>query len=311
MTKLQPSMLALALTMLVGATAFADGLHAEPANPKDEILAPPPTYKGNAANVVEKLGSKVPLDAKFTTSDGKATTLGDVLRGDLPTILTFNYADCPMLCSLQLNGLMTSLPGITAPGAAPVGAPDKGNVAFRIGTQFRIVTISLEPKETLERATKMREKYLARLPDAQREAARAGWTFLVANGDASQIQRVADAVGFSYVYVTDRAEWAHPAALIFLSTTGTVTRYVFGIELDPQMMRESIFKAGLAEPSTAVGFMNRCYHFDPSTSDHSRAGMMALRVGAAGFLVLAAAVFGFFFIRRNARRGHPGEAPLS
>ncbi|MBA3498726.1 MAG: hypothetical protein H0T65_00015 [Deltaproteobacteria bacterium] len=83
---------------------------------------------------------------------------------------------------------------------------------------------------------------------------------------------------------------------------------MFGIEFDPQMMRESIFKAGLAEPSTAVGFMNRCYHFDPSASDKSREGMMALRVGAAGFLVLFASTFGFYFIRRHGRRRSPPMA---
>jgi protein SCO1 len=299
--KIQHALITLALTMFVGADAFGDGL-----NPKDEILAPPPMFKGEGANVAEKLGAKVPLDAKFKTQDGTPTTLGEALRGELPTILTFNYADCPMLCSLQLNGLMASLPGITAVGPAPVGAKE-GDVAFRIGTQFRIVTISLEPKESLERAAKMREKYIARLPEGQRDAARKGWTFLVADGDATQIARVAEAVGFSYVYVTERAEWAHPAALIFLSTAGTVTRYVFGIEFDPQMMRESIFKAGLAESSTAVGFMNRCYHFDPSASDHSRDGIMALRVGAAGFVVLLAAGLGFY-VRRQVRRRQPKEA---
>ena len=293
------AVLAFVSTMFVGTVASAQSGSSAP-NPKDEILAPPPTYKGEASNVVEKLGAKVPLDAKFKTQDGKVTTLGDVLRGELPTILTFNYADCPMLCSLQLNGLVQALPGITAVAPAPDGSRD---VSFKIGTQFRIVTISLEPKETLDRARKMRERYIAKLPAEQQAAARAGWTFLVADGDASQIQRVADAVGFSYVYIPDRAEWAHPAALIFLSTAGTVTRYVFGIEFEPQVMRESIFKAGIAEPATAVGFMNRCYHYDPSASDHSRDGMMALRVGAAGFLVLFAAWFGISFIRRHSRRG--------
>jgi protein SCO1/2 len=295
------AMIAFVSTMVVGTVARGESA-------SDEILAPPPTYKANGVDVVEKLGAKIPLDAKFKTQDGKVTTLGDALRGELPTILTFNYADCPMLCSLQLNGLMAALPGITAAGPAPHGAPENKDTAFRIGTQFRIVSISLEPTESVERAAKMREKYLARLPEAQREAARAGWTFLVANGDAAEIARVAAAVGFSYAYIEERAEWAHPAALIFLSTAGTVTRYVFGIEFDPQMMRESIFKAGLAEPTTAVGFMNRCYHFDPSASDHSREGMMALRVGAAGFLVLFAASFGFYFVRRHGRRRSPKEA---
>jgi len=234
-------------------------------------------------------------------ANGAVVTLGDVLRGELPTILTFNYSDCPMLCSLQLNGLTKALPGVTAPGPAPTGAPQQGDVAFRIGTQFRVITIGLEPNESVERLAKTRDRYLERLPEAQREAARKGWTFLAAAtpGDAASIRHVADAVGFAYVYVKDRAEWAHPAALILLSTTGAVTRYVYGIEFEPAVLRESIFKAGLAEPSTAVGFMNRCYHFDPDAKNHSRAGVLALRYGAAGFLVLLAGAFGLMYRRRH------------
>ncbi|MBA3499673.1 MAG: hypothetical protein H0T65_04840, partial [Deltaproteobacteria bacterium] len=59
---------AVASTMFVGASAHGE------TNPKDEILAPPPTYKANAVNVVENLGAKIPLDAKFKTQDGKVTT---------------------------------------------------------------------------------------------------------------------------------------------------------------------------------------------------------------------------------------------
>jgi protein SCO1/2 len=291
----------LALSSLVLALLSANAF-ATP-NASEEVLPPPPTYKANDVTVTEHLGAKVPLDTQFTTQDGAKVTLGDVLKGELPTILTFNYADCPMLCSLQLNGLMTALPEVTKTAPDVTGK----NATFRIGHQFRIVTISLEPSEKLERAKKMRDKYIARLPEDQRAAAEKGWTFLVASGDANQIKRVAEAVGFSYVYVQERAEWAHPAALIFLSVTGTVTRYVYGIEFDAQMMRESIFKAGISEPATAVGFMNRCYHFDPSANDHSRAGMMALRVGAAGFMVLLAGYLGFLFVRRNARRAKPEE----
>jgi protein SCO1/2 len=285
------------------------------ASPADEILAPPPTYEAGGVTVNEKLGARVPVDAKFRTQDGTVTTLGEVLRGELPTILTFNYADCPMLCSLQLNGLTAALPGVTMPGPAPAGAERAGDVAFRIGEQFRIVTIGLEPNETVERLAKMRERYLAKLPEEQRAAARKGWTLLAAEapGETAAIRRVADAVGFAYVFIKDRAEWAHPAALIFLSTSGAVTRYVYGIEFDPQMLRESIFKAGLAEPQTAVGFMNRCYHFDPGAKDNSRAGVMALRVAAAGFVVLFFGGFGFYLLRRGslARARVRGRAPTS
>jgi protein SCO1 len=275
----------------------------------EEILAPPPTYKGNDVNVNEKLGAKVALDAKFRDQHGNVVALGDVLHGrdnaagELPTILTFNYSDCPMLCSLQLNGLSTVLPLISE---------KQDGAQFRIGGQFRIVTIDLEPNESLEKVAKMREKYLARLPEDQRELAAQGWTFLVAEtpGDGAAIRRVADSVGFSYTYVKDRAEWAHPAALIFVSPKGTVTRYVYGIEFDPQVMRESLFKAGSAEIASAIGFMNRCYHFDPDAKNHSRAGVLALRIGAAGFVVLLLSGLGVLHVLRKVRtltpssRGH-------
>jgi protein SCO1 len=262
----------------------------------DAILPPPPTFKGNDVTVEEKLGAKVPLDAKFRTDRGAEVTLGEVLEGELPTILTFNYSDCPLLCNLQLNGLTAVLPTI---------ADKHEGAMFRAGAQFRIVTISLEPTESGERMAKMRETYLERLPRAHRDLARAGWTMLA--GDAASIRRVADAVGFKYTYLEDRAEWAHPAALIFLSNAGTVTRYVYGIEFDAQMMRESIFKAGISEPATAVGFMNRCYHFDPDANNHSRAGVLALRIGAAGAVVLLLSGLGVMHvIRRN--RPAPGAS---
>jgi protein SCO1/2 len=274
--------------------------HADKAAARDdaaeEILAPPPTYKGNDVKVIEKLGAKVPRDARFRDQDGKVVTLGDVLAGELPTILTFNYADCPMLCNLQLNGLTAALPAI---------GDKQDGMMFRVGAQFRIVTIDLEPTEGLDKMNKMRERYLGRLPEAHRAAAKSGWTFLVAEtpGDAASIRRVAEAVGFSYTFVADRAEWAHPAALIFVSVTGTVTRYVYGIEFEPAVMRESIIKAGTSEPATAVGFMNRCYHFDPDANNHSRAGVMALRVGAAGFLVLLLSALGVMHVIRRNRPG--------
>ncbi|MEP6866687.1 MAG: SCO family protein [Deltaproteobacteria bacterium] len=254
-----------------------------------------PAWKGDKVTVTEKLGSPVPLDARFRTADGKHVTLGDVIRGDLPVILTFNYSDCPMLCSLQLNGLSTALPLI---------AEKHDGVMYRPGAQFQIVTIDLEPGEPLAKIQKMRDKYIARLPEDQRESARAGWTFLVAEnpGDGTQIARVARSVGFSYMYIPERAEWAHPAALIFLASSGVVTRYVYGIEFPPAMMRESLFKAGTREPSSTVGFLNRCYHYDPNANSHAHAGIVALRLAAAGAIFLLLSALGLaMFIKRHRR----------
>ena len=256
----------------------------------DDPLPPPPSYRGEAASVTEQLGARVPLDARFQTSDGVQVTLGDVLHSDVPTILTFNYSNCPMLCSLQLNGLSAVLPKI--------------DDRMRPGVNFRIVTIDLEPNEPLDKLREMKSRYIARLPERARADATRGWTFLAAStfGDDAQIKRVAATVGFGYAYISERAEYAHPAALIFLSSSGAVTRYVYGIEFEPAVMRESIYKAGLAEPGAAVGFMNRCYHYDPDENSHARAGVLALRLGAAGFAVLLVSALGLLHFVRRSRR---------
>jgi protein SCO1/2 len=214
-----------------------------------------------------------------------------------------------MLCSLQLNGLVSALPPIAVP------ADYQGKqVAFRVGEQYRIVTIDLEPNDSPEKLGKLRDRYIARLPEDQQAKARAGgWTFLTAGssvepgstshtsglGDAAQIHRVAESVGFKYVYLKDKAEYAHPAALIFLASTGRVIRYVYGIEYAADVMRESLIAAGTAEPKAAAGYMLRCYHFDPDAKNHSYAGVIALRIGAASFVVLLAGFGVFALIRRN------------
>ena len=294
---MRPSFASLVVMVALAGSALADP---RTVAPPDDVVAPPPTFKAGGVKVDEHLGAQLPLDARFRTQTGAHVTLRDLLKGDLPTILTFNYSDCPMLCSLQLNGLSAALPKIAA--ATHDGTPG-GETGFRVGAQLRIVTIDLEPTESLEKLQKMKDRYVERLPVELRSQAREGWTFLVAEnpGDGVQIRRVAESVGFHYMYVPERAEWAHPAALIFLSSAGAVTRYVYGIEYDPAMMRESIVRAGIAQASTAVGFMNRCFHYDPSAYGHARAGVLALRIGAAGFLVLLITGLGMLRIVRRSR----------
>lgn len=288
----------------------ADGV-AGKADPTDFVPQPPPTYKGDKVTVDERLGAPVPGYLEFRDHEGKKVALQEVLRGDLPTILTFNYSDCPMLCSLQLNGLSMVLEELATPTALaakdtarPELVQDGRKAVVKLGAQFRVITVVLEPTQTLAKTQATRDGYLQKLSEKDRAIAARGWTFLSALDpkDGRAIAALADSVGFRYTYIPERAEWAHPAALIFLSSAGTVTRYVYGTQFEAGVIRESIVKAGLAEPSTAVGFMNRCYHYDPDANNHSRAGVLALRVGAMAFLGVMIVVFvGRRFLRRQPR----------
>jgi hypothetical protein len=50
--------------------------------------------------------------------------------------------------------------------------------------------------------------------------------------------------------------------------------------------------------------MNRCYHYDPDATSHAHAGVAAMRVGAAGFIVLMISVFGLMrFLKKHRRSG--------
>jgi protein SCO1/2 len=290
--------IARSLVVLLIVTRVASADHAKgdgpPNDPAEQIIPASPMFRGTGVELVEHNGAQLPMDAAFRTSDGTVTTLGAMLTsGDpRPTILTFNYADCPMLCSMQLTGLVNALPKI---------ADASTGIALRPGVQFRIVTISLEPNEPLAKLDQMRARYLDKLPDNQRGTARDGWTMLAPAivGDDSQIRRVAGVVGFKYNWVPERAEWAHPAAFVFVSPGGKINRYVEGFELPPPLMRESILKAGISEPQNAAGFTHLCYFWDPDQFDHSRAGMMALKIAAAVVVVLLAAGIGLMTLLRR------------
>src|SRR5262249_12524745 len=70
----------------------------------------------------QKLDAQVPLDARFRDEQGRIVALKTLLRGR-PVILTLNYYRCPMLCTLVLNGLTSSL----------------RTLSFDIGREFDVV----------------------------------------------------------------------------------------------------------------------------------------------------------------------------
>ena len=59
----------------------------------------------------QRLNAQVPLDLVFRNSEGMKVTVGDYLN-DKPVILALVYYECPMLCTLTLNGLLDSLKGL-------------------------------------------------------------------------------------------------------------------------------------------------------------------------------------------------------
>lgn len=267
---------------VVGALVAA-GSDPRPAHADEPMPVPPGVFKG--VEVSEHLGQRLPLDARFRDQAGNDVVLGDVIRGDLPVLLTFNYSNCPQLCDVQLKGLVAAL----------------AEVRLTPGAQFRLATVILAPGEPPERAARTRAQYVKLLRDKGVNVTADGWTFLVSRdgNDEGAIHAVAAAAGFGYRYDERQDEYAHPATTVALSPSGIITRYVHGITPVGVDVESTITRAGLSEPSAASGFVMSCFHWDPD--GRSEWGRQLMRYGALGFASLFAVVLAAYLLWRRSR----------
>ena len=200
----------------------------------------------DGVGVDEKLGAQVPLDMEFRNSKGEIVRLGDMFDGDRPIVLTMNYANCPQLCGLQLNGFVKSLNKMEQ---------------WSVGEQFQVLTVSLDPTESDDLAAGFREKTLAGYDRPQVEQ---GWTFL--RGKDEDIRRLADTVGFRYNSFEDKGQYAHTAVLILLDPQGKVARYLYGIEFLPSTLRLSLAETASSKyVSTVDALILRCFLYDAAS----------------------------------------------
>jgi protein SCO1/2 len=211
--------------------------------------------------VEQKLGNQVPLDLPLINSLGQKMRLGDYL-GDKPLILTLNYSNCPMLCNVQLNQLAQSL--------------EKGEL--KIGVDFRLLSVSIDPTETDQRLRDTKAKYIEQVPSHPKS--RDGWAFT--RTSVGVVKKLAEEVGFSYKYNPSTKEYAHPAMLAFLSPDGVITRYSLGVAFPPDQMKLALVEAGQGEVGGVVDqFVLWCYSYDPSENSYVPQAWKMMRLGGA------------------------------
>jgi protein SCO1/2 len=227
----------------------------------------------------QKLDSKLPLDALFTDEQGVARPFKDYLTGR-PVILALVYYECPMLCTMTLNGLLRTLRPMT----------------LNVGEHFDVIAVSFDPNDTAPMAEKKRFEYMERY---NRPGSEKGWRFLT--GGQESIKRLTDAVGFRYSRDPQNGQWAHASGLQVVTPDGRVARYFYGVEYSARDLRLSLVEASQGKIGTAVDqVLLFCFHYDPTTGKYGLLIMNLLRTGAAltvlGFLA-------FWLLNRRGRRG--------
>jgi cytochrome c oxidase subunit 2 len=247
-------------------------------------LAQGPPVKFSDVHFDQRLDEQVPMDLNFRDESGQTVRLGDYF-GKKPVILSLVYYECPMLCTQVLNGQVTSLRGI----------------AFNVGEQFNVVTVSFNPRETPALAKAKKEMYLSRYG---RPGAEEGWHFLT--GDPKAIASLADSVGFHYIYDALLNQYAHASGIMVLTPQGRISRYFYGIDYSPRDLRLGLVEASAGKIGTPVDqIMLLCYHYDAATGKYGVMVTNSLRIG--GIIIVLLIVTLFFLLQRRVRRRKPKE----
>jgi len=230
--------------------------------------------------IVEHLGDQVPLDLRFRNHSGEDVEFEDYFNADHPNILVMHYSDCPMLCSMVLNGLSNSLK----------------EIGFVPGHEFKILTVSVDPNESTERCQQTQERYAGYLKAG---AVKDAWTFFT--GGQASIDALTDAIGFEYNYVVDTGEFAHTAVIFLLTESGVISRYLYGIEFKERDLRLALLEASEGKIGTTVDrVLLYCFRYDPNANGYVAVASRIMKLG--GIITVIGLILMISMLRLNDAR---------
>jgi protein SCO1/2 len=228
----------------------------------------------------QRLNEQIPLDLVFADETGARKPLRDYFRGR-PVILSLVYFECPMLCTLELNGLLRAI----------------RVVPLDVGRDYDILTVSFDPKEGPALAGAKKAEYVSRY---RRPAAADGWRFLT--GDEAAIRRLTEAVGFRYRFDPTSSQWAHASGIMVLTPQGRLARYFYGVEYSARDLRFGLTEASNGKIGSRVDqILLYCFHYDPKTGRYSLTILRVMRI-AGGATVLGILVFWAVMYRQSKRK---------
>jgi protein SCO1/2 len=240
--------------------------------------------------VAQHLNTQLPLNAAFVDETGTPVTLGKYFDGKHPAILSTVYYDCPMLCSEEMDGLVSSLL----------------MVHLVPGKDFQIVLVSIDPSETPAIAAKKKAFYLKRYGHPETAD---GWHFLT--GQKPAIDALTKAVGFGYVRVPGPDgrldQFAHASSIEIATPTGKIAQYYLGVEYSPKDVLLGLIDAsGNKIGSPVANILTYCYRYDPQNNKHS---LIVARVVQLGGIVTVASLGSFIFLmfRRDIKLARENE----
>lgn len=226
--------------------------------------------------VTERLGENIPLNLKFANAEGDSVSLKDLFNKDKPVLLNPVYYECPQLCSMVKEAIYKGV----------------NDLKWSPGTEYDIVTFSFDPNEGPTLAAENKEQYVNKL---NRKNAENGWHFLT--GSKQNIKTLTEAVGFDFRKLQN-GQYAHGAAIMFLSPQGKITRYLYGIKFDEFNMRNALYEAADGNiGSAAEQVLLYCYQYDADSNSYVPVAWRIMQVGGFATMIILGIFLGFMWMR--------------
>lgn len=235
----------------------------------------------NDIGIEEKVGDTLPLNLQFTDESGTTRPLQYYFNQNKPVLFQFVYYSCPMLCNLLLNGFVSAAIDMTK----------------KLGKDYTILTISINPSDTPELAATKRKAYIDTLN--QDEGAK-DWHFLV--GNEANIQSITKALGFKFKLL-ENGEFSHAAGMMFVNNQGIVKRYLYGIVYNGYTLDRAIRESmGLEKLTVSDKILLFCYRYDHKKGEYVLFAENFMRMSGGVVLLLVGLLMIFYWRKEIANK---------
>ena len=238
----------------------------------------------------QHMGAELPLDLEFVDQEGKTVQIGEYF-GDKPVLIAPVYFNCPMLCSLVLDGVVRGLKPLK----------------FGAGDEFEVLAVSFDAREDAADAERSRKTALARYGRVAEGGG--GWNFLT--GDESNIEQLMSAIGFKYEWEESTQQFAHAGGVVLATPDGKISRYFYGVDFASKDLRLGFVEASANKIGNVVDqVLLFCYQYDPAIGKYSALTLRLVRIGGT-LTVLLLGGWIFLMFRRESRRAAEGSSVAS
>jgi protein SCO1/2 len=226
------------------------------------------------------LGTPLARETGFVDADGSEFRMQDMLGK--PVILLLSYYGCDGSCPTMNANLERVLADVKR---------------FKLGEDYRVLTVSFDTNDTPQTATAFLEKTQA-LGGGKSQP----WRHATLHGSAEAVRAFAAGVGFRFFWSQEEKVFLHPNVLVFLTPEGRVARYLYGTRLDAQAVELALIDAdwGRIAESTALFDMltGACYSYNYAEGRYQPNYSLLAGVGSL-LSGIALTVTGFWWYRRK------------